>query len=101
MATDLLKLETPEPIKLYEWARDVSGEFNHWHMQVLNGHACLHIEGDEESGYIGHIQLNHIYNPDLNFIAESSPTVKINKCVKMLEGLWYRLMSGEVGKMPI
>ena len=95
MATDLTKLKKVKPIQLYEWTRDVSGVFNHWQVQVLNGNACLHIEGDEESGYVGHIQLNHAYNPDLNNIFESKPTVTLDKCCRDLEKEWHKLVSGE------
>jgi hypothetical protein len=96
MKSDLLKLDKAEPIKLYEWTRDVSGTFHHWNMQVLQGHACLHIQGNEDIGYTGHIQLNHSYNPDLNHIFKSSPTVKLNKCARILENEWHKLISDEM-----
>jgi hypothetical protein len=84
--------------ELYKWQRGVSGSWHHWDKLVLNGNAVLHVEGSEDiGGYSGKIQLNNVYNPDLNSIFSTNrvPFRLPEYCAQYLENKWSELITKE------
>lgn len=92
----MLNMQPELERKPYKWQR---GDWNNWDRFVLNGNAVLHVEGSEKmGGYSGYIQLNNVYNPDLNSIFSTNHRVPFRLpeyCAQYLDNKWSELISKE------
>jgi len=82
------------------WTSATAGIFKHWDRvkSPLNGHACMHIKGNDRPGdtwFVGEIQFSSVYDEDNETAYMTRMDCEFKACADDLENWFEKLILRE------